>query len=200
MSAAHTGAYATVGEVWASVTRPPLTMAEALRAARRLTRTFGAIALGAPHQTTPAPLPSRARRCWATSKTNVTLAKGWERLTHDVAHRVFRHRHPHLAPHHISHARLEREMAMHVVAQGWLAGSLAPVKKSTSPEARRDAKRASIEARLARWESREKRARTAVKKLRATLKRMARSEAQRAVTPPPAPTSKPAQTPAAGAP
>lgn len=193
MSAAHTGAYATVGQIWAGVTRPPLTMAEALRAARRLTRHFGAIAHGAPHQLVPARLPTRARRCWATSRTNVTLDKGWERLVHDVAHTVFRHRHPKLPPHHPSHARLEREMAAYVVARGWLDGKLAPAAKvAPSLDERRAAKRASVEARLARWQTRAKRAATAIRKLRATLKRIERAAAN--PRPKPAPVAKPAQT------
>lgn len=178
MSAAHSGNYVPVGEMWRAVICPPLTMVEALRAARRLTRHFGAVHFGAPHQLAPARLPTRARRCWASTRADVVLDKGWQRLVHDVSHDVFQHRHPSLKPHHPTHARIEREMVAYVIERGWLGGTLAPkAPRALSLEERRAEKRASVEARLARWQTREKRARTAVRKLRATLKRMARAAA-----------------------
>lgn len=178
MADAHSGNYQSVGEIWAGVSRPPLSMVEALRAARRLTRHFGAVKHGAPHQLVPARVPAKARRCWASQRADVTLHKGWERLVHDVSHKVFRHRHPQLNPHHPSHARLEREMAAYVLAQGWLGGKLAPAAPPTRTlTERREARRANLTARLTRWQTREKRARTAMRKIRAALKRLDKAQA-----------------------
>lgn len=98
---------------------PPITRAEATRANRKLTRHFGRRALGSPNQLWNV-APIRTRRCWVSPRPTTGHLRGWGRLIHDVAHIVFRHRHPSFRPHAGGHAQLEREVAEYVVAKGWL--------------------------------------------------------------------------------
>lgn len=132
------GRYAAIHTIWATVSVLPITRIEAERAARALYRHFGGLRLGGPHMGAPARFHGPARRCWITTRTNAGLNKGWQRLVHDVSHRIFARRHPGFRPHAGGHATLEWEMAQFVVQSGWLAGELKPAvrAKPTADERR----------------------------------------------------------------
>lgn len=166
MNATHER-YDAVNAVWSTVAVPPITRAEAERAARRLHRHFGGLALGGPHMRGPARFNGEVRRCWITSRSNAGPEKGWPRLVHDVSHRIFARRHPNFRPHAGGHATLEREIAEFVVQSRWLEGVLKPrpTAKPTAPE-RRAKRIAQTEAAMARWQSKRRRAETALEKLR----------------------------------
>jgi hypothetical protein len=87
-------------------------------------------------------------------------------MIHDVSHRVFRYRHPGFRHHEQGHAKLEYEMAVHVITSGW-AGDKPLIKKPPKPS--------SIEAKRIRlmrvyqlqreWETKETRASNKLAKL-----------------------------------
>lgn len=163
--------YDAIALLWSNVTVPPVTRIEAERAARRLYSHFGAVRLGGPHMTRAARFNGRVRRCWITSTTNAGLRKGWQRLVHDVSHRIFAQRHPSFRPHAGGHARLEYEIASHVIGEGWFTGTLRPraARKLTVSERRAQAI-ARTESAIARWDSKLRRAQTALRKLRRRLR------------------------------
>lgn len=163
--------YDVIAQLWSKVTVPPLTRTEAERAARVIYRHFGPVRLGGPHMTCAARFNGRVRRCWVTSKTNAGLRKGWQRLVHDVSHRIFAQRHPNFRPHAGGHARLEYEIATHVISERWLTGTLRPKAARKLPVAERRAQAiARTEAAIARWDSKLRRAQTALRKLRRRLR------------------------------
>lgn len=154
---------------------PPLSRIEADRAQHRLIAHFGRKELGSVNQLYDAPL-WRVRACWVTRKPTGGHFKGWGRLVHDVAHYIFRRRHPSFAPHAGGHAALEIEIAQYVVAKGWLEGALAPPKKAkTGTAAARIDRLNRISAGIKRWESKERRAANALKKLRRQFKALGRT-------------------------
>lgn len=125
----------------------------------------------------------RARRCWISSgvTSGSNHHKGWGRLIHDVSHELHHYRHPGLRSHDPTHAKLEREIAQHVVAMGWLTpeGSLVPKpSKRVAPSA---AER-TVEA-IARWTLKLKRAENALRKLNARRNAQLRRDRQRATIP-----------------
>lgn len=153
---------------------PPITRVEADRAARRLFRHFGAVALGGPLMRYPAKFNGRVRRCWISTKPTEGHLKGWGRLVHDVSHSIFRRRHPNFRPHAGGHATLEAEIAAYVVKQGWLEGTLQPKKSIATSVEKRVARLAKIDAAMKRWRTKQNRAANALRKLerrrRATLR------------------------------
>lgn len=156
--------YAKVGDVWAAARPiPPITHDEAERAVRRIYRHFGHKSQGGPNART-ARFNGEVRRVWITPKTDAGLFKGWERLAHDVSHRIFAARHPTFRPHAGGHDALERDIAAYIVAQGWLGGTLRRDRpKAGGKDA--SAKLAAIDARIARWEAKARRAKNALTKL-----------------------------------
>jgi hypothetical protein len=159
--------YDPINALWSSLTRPAISRLEAERAARRIYRHFGAVALGGPLMTGAARFSGTVRRCWITPRVNDGLDKGWPRLVHDVSHRIFARRHPNFRPHAGGHAVLEREITEYVIEQGWLTGKLKPAAaRKATPQERRDKRLAQTEAAIARWESKRRRADNALKKLR----------------------------------
>lgn len=144
---------------------PPITRVEAERAARRLFRHFGAVALGGPLMRYPAKFNGRVRRCWISTKPTEGHLKGWGRLVHDVSHSIFRRRHPNFRPHAGGHATLEAEIAAFVVKQGWLEGTLQPKKSIVTSDEKRIARLAKIDAAMKRWRTKQKRAANALRKL-----------------------------------
>ena len=170
--------YDAVAQLWSAVTVPPVTRSEAERAARRIYQHFGSVRLGGPRMIRVARFNGRVRRCWITSKTNAGLNTGWQRIVHDVSHRIFAHRHPNFRPHAGGHARLEHEIARYVIAKGWLTGTLRSkaTRKPTVAERRAQAV-TRTESAIARWTSKLRRAQTALRKLRrrhrAQLRRLA---------------------------
>jgi hypothetical protein len=147
-------------------TLPPLTRAEAQRAARRLYRQF-LTAEDCGEGGRVVKFMGSARRCWVSPRPTSGHRKGWGRLVHDVSHGIFRWRYPKLRPHHGLHAKLEAEIAAYVAGSGWLDGALKPKAKAKfSIDERRAMKLARIEQRLERWQAKERRAQTAIKKLK----------------------------------
>ena len=123
---------------------PAITREEADKACARIFRHFGAKALGGPNMLYDARWRRPTRRCWISPRPTKGHDKGWGRLIHDASHIIFRRRHPSFRPHDGGHARLEREIAQYVVAQGWLTGSLktkvphrSPRRWTSSPGSRR---------------------------------------------------------------
>jgi hypothetical protein len=167
--------YQPVSATWATVDKPAITRDEAERAARLLYRKFGKKAESV-HQRFDMKFTGKARRCWISSKPNVGLNRGWERLVHDVSHRIFDKRCPHLRPHHSAHSHLEAEIAAFVVASGWLQGKLKPPQKSKpAPDQVRALKIARMDAALARWDTKQRRAVNAIRKLKTQRRRLERA-------------------------
>lgn len=162
--------YASVNELWAAQTAVAITRAEAEAAARRLFRAFGKRD-GYPQQRRDAKL-GRVRRCWIAAQPTHGIVRGWARLVHDVSHQIFRARYPKSRPHHPLHAKLELEMAEHVLAEGWLGGLLKPAPKPGKDT--RALKLARCEASIKRWESKLRRAQNALRKLRRQHARLVR--------------------------
>lgn len=157
--------YVPVAQAWPA-TLPPLTRAEAERAARRLFRKFGGVALGSPSMMFAARF-RRVRTCWLSSKETSGHFKGWGRLAHDVSHDIFRARHPSFRPHDGGHATLEREIAEFIVAQGWLSGALRPAEPTKPGLEEKRAKRlAQTDAAIERWTRKQRRAENALRKLK----------------------------------
>jgi hypothetical protein len=160
--------YEPVNNAWPAIV-PPCTRHEAERAMKALCRKFGGTIHGSPAMNGPV-RSLRVRSCWITRKPS-TLYRGWQRLAHDISHSIFRRRHPSFKPHDGGHATLEREIAEHILAAGWLSGSLRPV---AAPKPTTDDKLSKLDARIARWETKAKRAETALRKLRRSRSAMLR--------------------------
>lgn len=167
--------YNDINAAWAGLTIPPITRHEADRAVRALYRKFGKSDLGGPEQQSDMTFGGNVRRCWISRAQNGALERGWGRLVHDVSHFVFRRRHPKWRPHHPQHAILEREMADHVRACGWLDGLLRAAEPAKmTPDQRTAERRAALDARLAAWQTKQKRATNAIKKVRRQIAAMER--------------------------
>lgn len=135
--------YAPVNAAWPE-TLPPINTIEARRASRLLARHFG----GQPKRWYPSPV-------WTTGRPLKSgSARGWWRLVHDVAHDVFEQTNRHTRRNHGGwHAELELAMVRYVLAKGWLAGSLKPIKKPALTLDERRAKALShAQAQVAKWE------------------------------------------------
>lgn len=153
---------------------PPITRIEAERAAYRLFMTF------APENKRYRYIPVTVRRVWINAKPHTYHARsGWARLIHDVSHDIFDAHYPHKRAHDPLHVHYETEVAKHVVAKGWLEGTLAPpppkirIKvKLTSSD-----KLVKTDADIKRWETKAKRAATALRKLRRRRAALARHAA-----------------------
>jgi hypothetical protein len=177
-------AYDPVNDIWAGLaTVPRFTSAEALRAAKALYVRFGKRADGGPKMVMDMLAPGTVRRCWIQAKPGKPeLRRGLPRLLHDVAHRIFRKRHPGWRPHHPQHARLELEIVQHAITAGWHTGALAPkAKAKPTPAARADARLASARKRLATWEAKARRATRAAAKLKRQIRAAERRQAKVAV-------------------
>lgn len=168
--------YDSIAQLWSTVTVPAITRGEAERAAARIYRRFGAVKFGGPRMLYPARFRGPARRCWISPRGNGGSDKGWQRLVHDVSHRIFAHRHPKFRPHAGGHANLELEIAEFVVRSGWLSGTLKP-RQRAKPTAleRRANKIARTEAAIARWEAKRRRADKALQKMRRRYRALIRS-------------------------
>lgn len=139
---------------------PPCSRIEAGRAARRLMKHF-------------AQCDSRwLRRCWITPEPTANLDRGWPRLVHDIAHRVFILKNRGIARHHGGwHAELELEIAQYVLAHGWLDGKLKPPATAAMPLDQRRARRlAHAQTMLATWERRAKIAQGRIRRWRGRVK------------------------------
>jgi len=103
---------------------------------------------------------SGARRCWVSTKPTTGFDKGWGRLIHDVAHMVFRYRHPGNRPHGDGEAQIEEAIAVFVHSDvDWLKGTL-----KDPPRPKKDELKV-LELRLQKWQSKLSRAENAIRKL-----------------------------------
>lgn len=163
--------YVPVGLAWkaAGDSLPTLNREQAGEAAKRLWRAFAMLSECAASVTHAGKFDGDVRRVWIARDLAVAQSsfKGWRRLVHDVSHDVHRYRHPGLTPHHISHAKLEREMVEYVIGTGLLAhiAKLAQPKPRLSTDERRKRELARVMIRLRHWESRLRRAENAVERL-----------------------------------
>jgi len=159
---------------------PPLTRAEAAKAAKRLIRKFGKYErVNGGEEGNPFTVSKRAvrvpswspRKCWVSPVPTKGHGRGWGRLIHDVSHHIFEIIHPDCRPHDDLHSAYETDIARYVAGTDWLAGGLLPkIKAPPSKEEKRLEKRAGLEQRLARWESKRRRADTAIRKLNRQLR------------------------------
>lgn len=158
--AAH---YESVNNGWGRHTLPAITREEAGRAAKKLMRHFA-------HRKS-----SWLRRCWISTKPTTGHHRGWARLTHDISHRAYRLEYRAAAPkdgHSRTHAAIELAVVRHVVASGWLDGSLKPKARAWKSKPTVADRVVKTQAAIARWERKAKTAETYLKKYRARLRRL----------------------------
>lgn len=149
-----------------AVAFPSCSREESARACKRILKKFGKKSLGSALQTKDATWPRAVRRCWISPRPTTGHHKGWGRLIHDLAHVIFRARHPTFRPHDPGHDTLEREILIFCQESGFLDGRLLPFQKPKPTTEQKRAKRlASVDARLTRWHAKHKRAATAIQKL-----------------------------------
>lgn len=153
---------------------PYITYEEADKAAKLLARKFGKLKDAAPIRYRNYPTNIRIRKCWiCLSGDSSELHKGWRRLIHDMAHRLFRYRNPNLPDHCKLQADFEAEMVSYVNQSGWLNGSLKPkAKPKLSNDEKRNVKIIRLKQNILRWETKIKRGNTYLKKYKAKLKRL----------------------------
>lgn len=175
--------YRTVNELH-DLGYPAITRVEASRARQLLFRAFGKLEDAAASRTAPMwkslAVNNDTRRCWVSLRPTTGMNRGWGRLIHDVAHRVYKFRHPHrlvkvtdegaaitkrTRDHGAGENVIETEIAYYVRYQtNWLTGTLSD-KPKQKPH-----RLPILEQRLARWESKLRRAETAIKKLKKQIK------------------------------
>jgi hypothetical protein len=154
---------AQVNALWPD-TLPPLTGAEAERAAKRLYR----VALQKPCKLPTRITSGRNRSYIRAGVLRVNPAQGWREFVHDLSHTFFARTKEGRAnrPHSGQHASLERLLIRHVLAHGWLDGALRPAPQPATAKPSAPALRyARTLAAIARWEAKAKRAKTALAKL-----------------------------------
>lgn len=91
--------------------------------------------------------------------------KGWKDIVHDVSHWAGHKFWPNEGGHSPRHAYIERMMATHVVASGWLDGKLKRSEKVKAPTDIRADRYSRVVARIEAWERKKRRAETALKRL-----------------------------------
>ena len=153
---------------------PYITYEEANKAAKLLARKFGKLKDAAPIRYRNYPTNIRIRKCWVClSGDSSTLNKGWRRLIHDMAHRLFKYRNPNLPDHCKLQADFEADMVTYVNQSGWLNGLLKPkVQPKLSNDEKRNIKIIRLKQNILRWETKIKRGNTYLKKYKNKLKRL----------------------------
>jgi hypothetical protein len=169
--------YRRVNEAWPSKV-PPLTEAEALRAAKRLFR----FAMGYTFRG-PVKVTSGRRYTWVRRGVlYVNPEQGWHSLVHLISHYCHdRSVGAEDQGHNAKHARAELRMIKEVIKRGWLEGKLKDKPKAERPVAaidERAVRLAHTDAAIERWERKAKRAANALKKLR----RRRAAQARRLIT------------------
>lgn len=183
--------------VWPEVI-PPLTAAEAIKAARLLHTRFAierfyeerhGMGRAAYYRKIGRKLP--AKRAMPVKVTSghrynwprhgnlvVNPERGWRNLVHDYSHYIHRQLRPKDSPHSDSHRHLEKEMIAYVVGSGWLDGKLKPKPRVARPAKPKPdpavVEHEKVLARLKAWETKAKRAATAIAKLKKLEKRLAK--------------------------
>lgn len=174
--------YRTVNELHA-LGYPAITRQEAERARQLLYRHFGKLEDAAATRTVPMhksqAVRDDTRRCWVSLRPTTGTHRGWGRLIHDVAHRVYKFRHPHrlvkvtdfgavtkrTRDHSDGENVIETEIAYYIRHQtNWLTGTL------KDPSRPKPHKLPILEQRLLRWEAKQRRADTAIKKIKRQIK------------------------------
>ena len=104
-------------------TLPYITYDEAKKASRLLARKFGNKKDAAPSRYGNYPINLHIRKCWVClSGDSALLSRGWRRLIHDLAHRLFKYRSPSLPDHCALQAEFEGQVIRYVLQSGWLDG------------------------------------------------------------------------------
>ena len=159
---------------------PYISKAEAIRAYKKLVRKFGVkqkasplsdkwVRLKMPYEV----YAYEPRKVWVCLTGNSSsLSRGWRRLIHDVAHKVFRWRSPRLPDHCTFQAELEIEMVQYVNNSGWLNGTLKEKPKvKLSSDEKVSVKIKRLQDNIKHWETKLKRTNTYLKSYKGKLKR-----------------------------
>tara|TARA_R110001592_G_scaffold85761_3_gene253336 strand:+ start:6651 stop:7241 length:591 start_codon:yes stop_codon:yes gene_type:complete len=163
---------------------PYISKAEACRVYKKLIRKFGVKEKRHPwkDQWQKMKMPYEVyqyepRKVWVCLTGNSSsLSRGWRRLIHDVAHKIFRWRSPRLPDHCTFQAELETEIVQYVNDSGWLNGSLKPKPKvKLSSDEKVSVKIKRLQDNIKHWETKVKRANTYLKTYRYKLKRYKRT-------------------------
>lgn len=142
---------------------PPMTAAEAVRAAKKLWRWGMQDKCWYPIRVT-----SGRRYTWEHGGVlYVNPDRGWDTFCHDMSHLLWRKANGNAAkPHEKGHAKFELSLRKEVVKRGWLTGVLKdqpkPEKRQADP---RVEKLRRIVVRMDQWEAKKRRAENAIKKL-----------------------------------
>ncbi len=155
---------------------PYITYDEAKRASRLLVSKFGKLKDASPNRFYPMSKKQEVRKVWICLSGNPsTLSRGWRRLIHDMAHRIFRYRSPSLPDHCKFQADFEALLVEFVNQSGWLNGTLKPKIKVLSRNDKFNIKVESTQNLIKSWKTKQVRANNKLKKLQSKLKRLQKS-------------------------
>ena len=156
-------------------TLPYITYDEAKKATKLLARKFGKLKDASPFKTRNFPTNLEIRKCWVCLSGDASLlSRGWRRLIHDMAHRLFRYRSPSLPDHCSLQAEFEGQIIKYVLQSGWLNGTLKPKIKVIPKDELLNQKINHFRDLIFKWEKRQKITLTYLKKYRAKLKRLSK--------------------------
>ena len=157
-------------------TLPYITNKEAEKVYSLLVRKFGKRKDAAPGKLYNMQYKTNIRQVWVCLRGNSSsLHKGWRRLIHDVAHRIFRYRSPSLPDHCKLQAEFEAKLVRYVNTSGWLNGTLKPKVKVLSRNDKFNIKVESTQNLIKSWKTKQARANNKLKKLQSKLKRLQKS-------------------------
>jgi len=153
---------------------PFITHDEAKKATRLLVKKFGKMKDATPLRYRNYPTNLEIKKCWVClSGNSSTLQRGWRRLIHDLAHRLFRFRSPSLPDHCALQAEFEGQMINFVIQSNWLNGILKPKPKVVlSSVQKKERKIIKLNLSISKWERKIKLANTFLKKYKLKLKRL----------------------------
>ena len=152
-------------------TLPYITYEESKRASRLLVSKFGKLKDASPNNFRPMYKNVMVRKVWVClSGDPSTLNRGWRRLIHDLAHRIFRYKSPSLPDHCQFQADFESELVAYVTKSGWLDGVLKPKIVVLSNEEKRLKKIKHLQFLIERWQRKQKIANTFIRKYHKKLK------------------------------
>jgi len=152
-------------------TLPYITYEEAKRASRLLVSKFGKLKDASPDNFGSMYKKVGVKKVWVClSGDPATLHRGWRRLVHDLAHRIFRYRSPSLPDHCQFQADFEAELVAYVNKSGWLEGGLKPKIVVLSNEEKRLKKIEHLQFLVERWQRKQKIANTFIRKYHKKLK------------------------------
>ena len=150
---------------------PYITFLEAEKASRLLASKFGKLKDASPNKIYPMNKKQRVRKVWVCLTGDPsTLNRGWRRLIHDMAHRIFRYRSPSLPDHCTFQADLEAEICKYVYESGWLKGVLKPKVVILSKDEKRNKKLEHYKKLISKWQTKLKLANTFIRKYNKKVK------------------------------